>query len=244
MRDVWAVCKNELTGYFSTPIAYVFIVIFLVTAGAFTFFLGGFFPRGQATLDGFFLFHPWLYLFLIPAVAMRLWAEERRSGSIEVLLTLPLTTLSAVLGKFFAAWAVIGLGLLFTMPFWFTVNYLGSPDNAVIATAYLGSLFMAGGYLAVGAFISAMTGNQIIAFIIAAAVCFVFTASGLGVVLEFFSGWAPARLLDGIANLSFLEHFRSMARGVIDFRDVAFFVSTMAFFLFANVAAVERSKDA
>ncbi|MGR3913152.1 MAG: ABC transporter permease [Gammaproteobacteria bacterium] len=244
MRDVWAVCKNELIGYFSTPIAYVFIVIFLVTAGAFTFFLGGFFTRGQATLEGFFLFHPWLYLFLIPAIAMRLWAEERRSGSIEVLLTLPLTTLSAALGKFFAAWSVIGFGLLCTMPFWFTVNYLGSPDNGVIAAAYLGSMLMAGGYLAVGAFVSAMTGNQIIAFIIAAAMCFVFTASGLSVVLEFFSGWAPLPLLNGIANLSFLEHFRGMSRGVIDLRDVVFFASTMAFFLFANVVAVERSKDA
>ena len=244
LRDVWTICKRELIGYFSTPIAYVFIVIFLAAMGAFTFFPGGFFVQGQAALEGFFQFHPWLYLFLMPAIAMRLWAEERKSGSIELLLTLPVTTLSAVLGKFVAAWVVAGFGLLLTATIWITVNYLGSPDNGVIASGYLGSFFMAGGYLAIGAFVSATTRNQVIAFIVAAALCFLFTASGLGVVLEFFSGWAPRPVLDTVANFSFLEHFRGIARGVVDLRDVVFFVSTIVFFLFANVVAVEHGKNA
>ena len=244
LSDAWIICRRELTGYFSTPIAYVFIVVFLITVGAFTFFLGHFFTQGQATLEVFFQFHPWLYLFLIPALAMRLWAEERKSGSIELLLTLPVTTLSAVLGKFIAAWMVAGFGLLLTTTIWITVNYLGSPDNGAIAAGYIGSFFMAGGYLAIGAFVSAMTRNQIIAFIVSAVLCFLFTASGLSVVLEFFSSWAPQPVLDTIVNLSFLEHFRDIARGVVDFRDVVFFVSTIIFFLFANVVAIELRKNA
>ena len=244
LRDIWTVCRRELTGYLSTPIAYVFVVVFLTFAGALTFFLGNFLGRGQASLEGFFQFHPWLYLFLVPAIAMRLWAEERKSGSIELLLTLPVTTLSAVLGKFAAAWIVAGAGLALTGTFWLTVNYLGSPDNGVIAVGYAGSFVMAGGYLAISAFVSAMTKNQVIAFIVAAALCFLFTASGLGVVLEFFAGWAPAPVLDTVANLSFLEHFRDVSRGVVDVRDAVFFASTIVFFLFANVVAVELRKNA
>ena len=244
LRDTWAICKNELKSYFSTPVAYVFMIIFLVSIGAFTFFLGGFFTQGQASLEGFFQFHPWLYLFLIPAIAMRLWSEERKSGSIEVLLTLPVTRLSAVLGKFFAAWIIIGISLLLTTTLWFTVNYLGSPDNGAIAAGYLGSFFMAGGYLAISTFVSATTRNQVIAFIVAAALCFVFTASGLSVVLEFFSSWASPLVLSTVANFSFLEHFRDISRGVIDLGDVAFFLSTIIFFLFANIVVIDRWKDA
>ena len=244
LRDVWTICRRELIGYFSTPIAYVFIVIFLAAMGAFTFFLGGFFTQGQATLEPFFQFHPWLYLFLIPAITMRLWSEERKSGSIELLLTLPVSTSSAVLGKFAAAWMIAALGLLLTATIWLTVNLLGSPDNAAIAAGYLGSFFMAGGYLAIGAFVSAMTRNQVIAFIVTAALCFVFTASGLNVVLEIFSGWAPRAVLDVVANFSFLEHFRRVSRGVVDLRDAVFFISTVVFFLFANVVAVEYRKNA
>ena len=243
LRDVWSLCKNELNCYFSTPVAYVFIVIFLVSMGAFTFFLGGFFTQGQANLDVFFQFHPWLYLFLIPALAMRLWSEERKSGSIEVLLTLPVTRLSAVLGKFIAAWLVVGLSLLLTTTIWLTVNYLGSPDNSAIAAGYLGSFFMAGGYLAISTFVSATTKNQVIAFIVAAALCFVFTASGLGVVLEFFSAWASPLVLATVANFSFLDHFKDISRGVIDLGNVAFFVSTIVFFLFANIVVVDRWQD-
>ena len=244
LRDIWTICRRELTGYLSTPIAYVFIVVFLLFAGALTFFAGSFFDRGQASLDGFFQFHPWLYLFLVPAIAMRLWAEERKSGSIELLLTLPVTTVSTVLGKFAAAWIVAGAGLALTGTFWLTVNYLGSPDNGVIAVGYAGSFVMAGSYLAISAFVSALTKNQVIAFIIAAALCFAFTASGLGVVLEFFAGWAPAPVMDTVANLSFLEHFRDISRGVVDIRDAVFFGSTIVFFLFANVVAVELRKNA
>lgn len=243
-RDTRTIFKRELLGYFSTPIASVFIVIFLATIGALTFFLGGFFEQGQANLESFFQFHPWLYLFLIPAIAMRLWAEERKTGSIELLLTLPVSTLSAVLGKFTAAWLVTGLALILTFPLWITVNYLGSPDHGVIAASYAGSFFMAGGYLAIGVCVSAMTKNQVIAFIIAAALSFVFTVSGLSLVLEFFSGWAPQILLDTISNLSFLEHFRDITRGVVDVRDLVFFSTTILFFLFANIVAVERNKNA
>ena len=244
LRDIRTICRRELTGYLSTPIAYVFVVVFLTFAGALTFSLGNFLDRGQASLDGFFQFHPWLYLFLIPAIAMRLWAEERKSGSIELLLTLPVTTYSTVLGKFAAAWIVAGAGLALTGTFWLTVNYLGSPDNGVIAVGYAGSFVMAGSYLAISAFVSALTKNQVIAFIVAAAVCFLFTASGLGVVLEFFAGWAPTPVLDTVANLSFLEHFRDISRGVVDVRDAVFFGSTIVFFLFANVVAVELRKNA
>ena len=244
LRDIVTICRRELTGYLSTPIAYVFVVVFLTFAGALTFFLGSFLDRGQASLDGFFQFHPWLYLFLVPALAMRLWAEERKSGSIELLLTLPVTTFSAVLGKFAAAWIVAGAGLALTGTFWLTVNYLGSPDNGVIAVGYAGSFVMAGSYLAISAFVSSLTKNQVIAFIVAAALCFAFTASGLGVVLEFFAGWAPAPVLDTVANLSFLEHFRDVSRGVVDVRDAVFFGSTIVFFLFANVVAVELRRNA
>lgn len=243
VRDMWAICRNELNCYFSTPVAYVFMIIFLVSMGAFTFFLGGFFTQAQANLDVFFQFHPWLYLFLIPAMAMRLWSEEHKSGSIEVLLTLPVTRLSAVLGKFIAAWLVIGLSLLLTTTIWFTVNYLGSPDNGAIAAGYIGSFFMAGGYLAISTCVSATTKNQVIAFIVAATVCFIFTASGLGVVLEFFSAWASPLVLATVANFSFLEHFRDISRGVIDLGDVAFFLSTIIFFLFANILMVDRWND-
>ncbi|OED41158.1 hypothetical protein AB833_10405 [Chromatiales bacterium (ex Bugula neritina AB1)] len=242
--DVVTICKRELSSYFTTPIAYVFIVIFLATLGAFTFFPGGFFEQRQATLDSFFQFHPWLYLFLIPAIAMRLWAEERKSGSIELLLTLPVNTASAVIGKFTAAWLVAGLALLLTSTFWITVNYLGSPDNGVIAAGYIGSFFMAGGYLAIGSFVSAATRNQVIAFIVSAALCFIFTASGLGVVLDFFSGWAPQSVLVSVANFSFLEHFKGISRGLIQLQDLVFFLSTIVFFLFATVVTVELKKNA
>ncbi|MBT6276190.1 MAG: ABC transporter permease [Chromatiales bacterium] len=234
--------RRELGGYFNTPLAYVFIIIFLVALGALTFFAGNFFALGQATLEVFFQFHPWLYLFLIPAIAMRLWAEERRSGSIELLLTLPIGTTAAVLGKFLAAWAVAGVGLLLTASFWITVNYLGSPDNGIIAASYAGSLLMAGAYLSIGVLASALTGSQVIAFITAAAACFAFTAGGLRIVVELGGGWAPDLLLAALASFSFLEHYHGLTRGVLDLRDIAFFLSSIVFFLFATVVAVERNK--
>lgn len=242
MEAVTTILRRELAGYFATPVAYVFIVIYLVMNGVFTFYLGGFFERGLADLEPFFRFHPWLYLFLVPAISMRLWAEERRAGTIELLLTLPVTTGQAVLGKFLAAWLFLGLALLLTVPIWVTVNYLGDPDNGVILAAYAGSWLMAGGMLAIGSCMSAVTRSQVIAFILAVAACFVFLLSGLPMVMNVFSGWAPQFLLDGIASLSFLSHFSDISRGVIDLRDLVYFVLVAGFWLLANVIVLELRK--
>lgn len=236
------VMRRELSGYFSTPVAWVFIVIFLVMAGVFTFYIGSFYDRGIADLDPFFTFHPWLYLFLVPAIAMRLWAEERRSGTVELLLTLPLTTWQAVLGKFLAAWLFVGLALLLTFPVWLTVNYLGAPDNGVIASGYVGSWLMAGGFLAIGSCMSALTRNQVVAFILSVVVCFGFLLSGLPMVMDLFSGWAPQALLDTIADFSFLAHFATISRGVIDLRDLVYFALVITFWLMANAIVLEMKK--
>ena len=244
MRNISVIFRREFTGYFSTPLAYVFIIIFLALSGALTFYLGRFFERGQADLASFFTFHPWLYLFLIPAVAMRMWAEERKSGTIELLMTLPVSTFQVVLGKYLAAWTFVSVALIMTFPMWLTVNYLGNPDNGVILAGYIGSLFMAGAFLAVGACISASSKNQIIAFIVAAAVSFLFLSSGLDMVLAFFRGWAPEFVVDAIASLSFLTHFVAITGGVIDLRDFIFFASVIALSLFINVSLVDIKKAA
>jgi ABC-2 type transport system permease protein len=237
-----AIFRRELRSYFATPVAYVFIVIFLVLAGAFTFYLGGFYERGQADLQPFFSFHPWLYLFLVPAVAMRLWSEERKSGTIELLLTLPVTMWQAVLGKFLAAWAFIGIALALTFPIWITVNYLGEPDNGVILAGYLGSLLMAGAFLAVGACLSAATRNQVVAFILTAVVCFLLLLAGFPLVLDFFAALFPQVVVDAVANLSFLTHFSAIAKGVLDLRDILFFVLTIAFWLYASAVVIDLKK--
>ncbi|MGI9301493.1 MAG: ABC transporter permease [Gammaproteobacteria bacterium] len=242
MRNIGVIFKRELGSYFATPVAYVFIVIFLVLAGAFTFYLGGFYERGQADLTPFFSFHAWLYLFLVPAVSMRLWAEERKSGSIELLLTMPVTLFEAVLGKFLAAWCFTAIALTLTFPIWITVNYLGTPDNGVIFAAYIGSLLMAGGFLAIGACISATTRNQVIAFIITVVVCFAFLLSGFPLVLDLFRGWAPQAIVDAIASFSFLTHFDSIAKGVIDLRDLVFFAAVIGFWLVANTIVLDLKK--
>jgi ABC-2 type transport system permease protein len=234
--------RRELAGYFSTPIAAVFIVIFLMLSGAFTFYLGNFFARGQADLVPFFDFHPWLYLVLIPALAMRLWAEERKGGTIELLLTLPVTMWEAVVGKFLAAWCFTGISLALTFPMWITVNVLGQPDNGVIVAGYVGSLLMAGGFLAIGSCMSALTKNQVIAFIISVVVCLGFVLSGFPLVLEFFSGWSPQFLLDAISSFSFLTHFQSISKGVLDLRDIFFFLSLIAFWLFATATIIDMKK--
>ena len=234
MNVIGALFRRELQSYFATPVAYVFIVIFLVLMGTFTFYLGNFYERGQADLGPFFIFHPWLYLLLVPAIAMRLWAEERKTGSIELLMTLPITPWQAVLGKYLAAWAFTGVALLLTFPIWITVNYLGDPDNGAIVAAYIGSFLMAGGFLAIGACLSATTRNQVIAFVITVVVCFVFLASGFPMVLDFFTSWAPQILVDGIASLSFLTHFESISKGVIDLRDLIYFGFLILAFLYAN----------
>jgi len=234
MKVIGALFRRELQSYFATPVAYVFIVIFLVLMGAFTFYLGNFYERGQADLGPFFIFHPWLYLLLVPAITMRLWAEERKTGSIELLMTLPITPWQAVLGKYLAAWAFTGVALSLTFPIWITVNYLGDPDNGAIVAAYIGSFLMAGGFLAIGACLSATTRNQVIAFVITVVVCFVFLVSGFPMVLDFFTSWAPQILVDGIASLSFLTHFESISKGVIDLRDLIYFSFLILAFLYAN----------
>jgi ABC-2 type transport system permease protein len=242
MVSVLNVMRRELSGYFSTPVAWVFIVIFLVMSGVFTFYIGSFYERGMADLAPFFQFHIWLYLFLVPAIAMRLWAEERRSGTIELLLTLPLTTWQAVLGKFLAAWAFLGLALLLTFPVWLTVNYLGNPDNGIIVAAYIGSWLMAGGFLAIGSCMSAITRNQVVAFILSVVVCFGFLLSGLPMVMNLFTDWAPQSLLDVIADFSFLAHFAAISKGVIDVRDLVYFGLMITFWLLTNTIILEIKK--
>jgi ABC-2 type transport system permease protein len=242
MRNIATIAKRELKGYFLTPLAFVFIVIFLSLTGAFAFYLGEFFSSGQAGLESFFAYHPWLYLLLIPAISMRLWAEERKTGTIELLLTLPVSTTEAVLGKFLAAWSFCAIALVLTFPMWITVNVLGDPDNGIILASYLVSLFMAGAFLAIGSCISAVTSNQVISFIVAATACFLFTMSGIELVLNFFRAWAPGILVDAIASMSFLTHFNSVTRGVIDVRDIVFFGSVIVFWLMANVVVVDLKK--
>ena len=240
--NVMVVMRRELASYFATPVAYVFIVIFLIMAAAFTFYLGGFYEREIADLEPFFRFHPWLYLFLVPAVGMRLWAEERKYGTIELLLTLPITAGEAVIGKFVAAWLFVGLALALTFPMWITVNVLGNPDNGVIFAGYVGSWLMAGGFLAISACLSATTRNQVVAFILAVVVCFGFLLSGLPMVLDLFRGWLPQALVDGVANLSFLMHFDSISRGVIDLRNLIYFILVIGFWLLANRIVLEIRK--
>jgi len=239
MNIVAALFRRELRSYFATPVAYVFIVIFLVLMGTFTFYLGGFYERGQADLSAFFNYHPWLYLFLVPAIAMRLWAEERKTGSVELLMTLPVTPWQAVLGKYLAAWAFTGIALALTFPVWVTVNYLGNPDNGAILAAYVGSFLMAGGFLAIGSCLSATTKNQVIAFVLTVVACFGFLLAGFPLVLDIFSAWAPQVIVDGVASLSFLTHFANISKGVIDFRDLVYFALVIAVFLYANTIVLQ-----
>ena len=242
MLKTFIVFQREMASYFATPLAYVFIVIFLVLSGALTFFAGGFFESDQASLTTFFNFHGWLYLILIPAISMRLWAEERRNGTIELLMTLPLTLMQAVLGKFLAAWCFAGVALGLTFPIWITVNYLGEPDNGVILAGYFGSVLMAGSVLAIGSFVSSLTKNQVIAFVVSAAICFVFIAMGTSVVINAFAEWAPGWLLDFVRSLSFSDHYAAIVRGKLDLRDVFYFFSIIVLFLFLNSIMIERSK--
>ncbi len=242
MSNIWPIFKREFAAYFATPLAYVFIVIFLFAMGAFTFFIGHFYDNGIADLSVFFGYHPWLYLFLVPAISMRLWAEERHSGTMELLLTLPVPLWATVLGKYLAAWVFTGIALALTFPIWLTVNFLGSPDNGVILAGYIGSFLMAGGYLAIGAAISATTENQVIAFVVSVLVSFLFTISGAPLVLDFFRAWAPLPVVTAISSFSFLTHFIAISSGVIDIRDIIFFFSLTALFLSANVVLIDLKK--
>jgi gliding motility-associated transport system permease protein len=242
LRNTWIIAKREFVAYFSTPLATVFLIIFIALTGAFGFYVGGFFDRGQADLNPFFQYHPWLYLLLVPAVAMRLWAEERKSGTIELLMTLPISPWEAILGKFLAAWAFIGVALVLTFPMWITVNILGNPDNGVILVSYIGSFLMAGAFLAIGSAISALTKNQVIAFIISATLCFLLVMSGLELVLNVLRAWTPSFLVSAVSSMSFLSHFDRVTRGVLDLSGLVFYLSLIAFALFANRIFVELKK--
>ncbi len=242
MNGLGPIYRRELTSYFLTPLAYVFIVIFLVLTGLFTFWLGGFYERGQADLAPFFSYLPWLYLFLVPAVAMPLWAEERRSGSIELLLTLPVRPEVAVAAKFLAGLTFITIALALTFPVWITVNYLGAPDNGAILAAYLGSVLMAGAFLAIGSCLSAATRSQTIAFILTVLVCFLLLVVGIPALLGSLHDWLPGWLLDGLSALSLLTHFQAISKGVLDLRDLLYFLMTVAAWLYATSLVLELRK--
>jgi ABC-2 type transport system permease protein len=241
MRNTLIIARRELGAYFATPVATVFIVIFLILQGALTFNLGDFFDRGQADLDPFFAFIPWVFLLLVPAITMRLWAEERRLGTIELLLTLPVTQTQAVLGKFLAAWAFCAIALALTFPFVVTVNILGSPDNGVIVSGYVGSLLVAGAFLSVGAALSALTKNQVIAYVLAVAVCFVFAAASYSVVTDFLSRNTPV-LADIARRIAIIDRFQDFTRGVVSVRDLIYFASFIGFWLFVNAVLVDQRK--
>jgi ABC-2 type transport system permease protein len=243
LKPVAIIMRRELGSYFATAIAYVVLVFFLLLAGLFGFGFGGLYERQQADLAPFFNFLPWLYLILIPAVSMRLWAEERNRGSIELLLTQPVTLWQAVLGKFLAAWIFVGIALALTFPVWLTINYLGNPDNGAIFASYLGALFVAGGFLALGSLMSTLTKSQLVAFLISAIACFLFIIVGYPVVTDWFNGWAPAWLVNAIASLSFYTHYENIAKGVLDLRDVLYYALVTVFFLLASTVMLESRKS-
>jgi ABC-2 type transport system permease protein len=238
---VTPIFKREFAGYFRTPVAYVFMVVFLIISVGLAFSrFGGFFRSGQASLDAYFGFFPWLFLIIVPAVGMRLWSEEKRSGTAELLFTLPVTTLEAVVGKFLAGWVFLALAVLLSFPMAVTIGYLGSPDWGVVATSYLGAILMAGGYLGVCALTSALTKNQVISFVISLLVCAGLVFLGYSGFTSFLEGFLPVGVSDAVSNFSFITHFNPMVRGIVDLKDVVFFLSLIGFTLFLNVVALER----
>ncbi len=232
--NVWTIVKRELVGYFDSPVAYVFIVIYLLLAGFFTFTFGAFFDRGEASLTAFFMWMPWLLLFLVPALGMRLWSEERRSGTIELLLTFPVTPWQAILGKFLASWIFIAIAMALTFPVWITVNWLGDPDNGVIVAGYIGSWLLAGAYLAVSCLTSAITRNQVVSFILSVVICLGLVVVGFTPVTDLLARWAAPWLVEAVAGFSVLTHFDGFQKGVIDSRDFVFFASVIGFALFVT----------
>lgn len=243
MKNIVSIFNRELTGYFETPVAYVFMVVFLLSSGAFTFYMGGFYQVGEASLSSFFYWHSWLYLFLIPAVSMRLWSEEQKSGTVELLMTLPITAFEAVLGKFFAAWCFVAITLFFTFPIWLTVNYLGNPDNGIIFLGYVGSLLMAASFLAIGSCVSSLTRNQVVAFVVSVAICFVFVVSGYPIVLDFFKSLGlPQFMIDTVSSFSFVSNYDEILKGVLSLKNIVFFVSLITFWLFVNISVVENKR--
>jgi ABC-2 type transport system permease protein len=241
---IWVLAKREFLAYFATPLAPVFLIIFVALTGAFAFYVGHFFDRGQADLISFFSYHPWLYLALVPAIAMRLWAEERKTGTIELLMTLPVSPWEAILAKFLAAWAFVGIALVLTFPMWITVTVLGSPDHGVIRASYVGSFLTAGAFLAIGSAVSALTKNQVIAFIVAAVICFLLLMSGTELVLNTVRALAPRIVVSAIQSLSFLSHFEDFTKGIVSVPALVFYGSLIAFALFANKIIIEQKKAA
>jgi len=244
IRSIRAIFIRELAGYFGSPVAYVFIVIFLLLLGFFTFYINHFFEMGQADLRSFFEWHPWVFMFLVPAVAMRLWAEERRLGTLELMLTLPITIFEAILGKFLAAWAFLGICLLLTFPMVVTVHYLGNPDMGAILAGYVGSFLMAGAFLSIGSMTSSLTRSQVISFIIAVVICLFFVLAGYPPITEIFSAWAPKWWMDLVAQMGFLPHYASIKRGVLDVRDLLYFLSVIFVMLAINAAVLQNRKTA
>ena len=234
LRHIVTIAKRELVGYFESPIAYVFIVIFLLLVGFFTFMVSGFFERGEANLEPFFAWHLWLYLFLVPAIGMRMWSEERRSGTMELLLTMPITPWQAIVGKFIAAWLVLALALVLTFPIVITVNYLGHPDNGVIVAGYIGSLLLAGAYLSISAMTSALTRNQVVSFILSVVICLFLVLVGYSPVTNLLVQWVNPWLVQAVSAFSVVTHFESIRKGVIDSRDILFFLSVIGFSLFTT----------
>ncbi|HYT46854.1 MAG TPA: ABC transporter permease [Burkholderiales bacterium] len=243
MRIIWTIAKRELAAYFNSPVAYVFLVIFLLLTGFFTFTAGNFFERGEASLAAFFGWHPWLYLVLVPAVGMRVWAEERRSGTMELLLTMPVATWQAIVAKFLAPWLFLAFALALTFPAIITVNVLGEPDNGVIVAGYLGSLLLAGAYLAITCMTSAMTRNQVVAFILSVGLCLFLILAGFNPVTDLLARWASPALVDTVAAFSVVTHFDGFQRGVIDARDLAFFLSLIGFALFATGVVIRGHRS-
>lgn len=242
MKSLLAVYRRELLSYLTTPLAYVFVAVFLIAIGAFTFQVGRFFDEGRADLAAFFAFHPWLFIVFMPAISMRLWSEEARSGAMEVLLTLPAPTWALVLGKFLAAWTIAGAALLLTFPLWITVNFLGAPDNAAIFVGYLASFLMAGAFIAIGGALSALTATQVVAFVLAVLVSFVVTAAGLPLVLDFLKGVIGGAMAEGISSLSVLQHFDAAQRGVIELRSLVYFLSLIGLSLAGTMLAVDARR--
>ncbi len=243
MDGIKAVFYKELLGYFATPLAYIFISLFLFASGIFTFYLGNFYERGIADLASFFIWLPWLFLFFIPAISMRLWAEEKKTGTIEILLSLPIQIWQMVLGKFLAAWSFAIIALLLTFPLWITVNYLGNPDNGVIFASYIGGIFLAGSYLAIGSCISTLTNNQVIAFVLTITVCFLFNLTGFPVVMNFFTSIFPQFLLDVIVGFSFLSHFQDITLGILNIKSLIYFTFFIILWLGINSLILTLKKE-
>jgi ABC-2 type transport system permease protein len=234
MKSIWTITKRELAGYFNSPVAYVFLVIFLLMTAAFTFLIGQFMDRNQATLQPFFMWHPWIYLFLVPAVGMRLWSEERRQGTMELLLTLPISLWHCIIGKFLASWIFLTLALVMTFPIWITVNYLGDPDNSVIVASYIGSFFLAGAYLSITSMTSAFTRNQVISFILSVVICLFLVLCGWPPVTDVVETLAPRSIVEFVAAFSVMPGIEQFNNGQIDSRAVIYFLSVIGFPLFAT----------